>query len=229
MATTFLSAAGPRFGAILIAAAAVLTLGGVGGCGDQGKSRAGGDGYEKLDLALQPLRRDFESYFGQIRVVVVVAPTCGACIETTERIEAAVRPWAEANDAEIFVVWGSVTPTDTEIRCAERVKGMSSPRYHHYFDESGRSTRAFGRMLGLANNRDAYDVVFAYGPEATWDPNGTMDDEPRDFSVALSLWEPTRPDVAALSGSIDRVLLPEFTAAELVRILDDYVAERAGR
>lgn len=197
-------------------------LGAGGGCGGSDGAKGSENGYESLNLALQPLRRDFESYYGQIRIVAVVAPTCGACLENCNRLYDAVLPWAEKNDAEILIIWGSVMPTDTEIRCAERVATLESPRIHHYWDNSGRTTRAFGRMLQLPSNGDAYDCFFAYGETATWDPNDTMDDEPDDFSVALSLWEPTRPDVAALSGDLRRVTLPEFTGAEMVRILDEH-------
>jgi hypothetical protein len=84
-------------------------------------------------------------------------------------------------------------------------------------------------MLQLPSNGDAYDVFFVYGENATWDPNDTMDGEPEDFSVALSLWEPTRPDVAALSGNLERVVLPEFSGAEMVRILNEHIGNRGQR
>ncbi|MCA9756820.1 MAG: hypothetical protein KDA27_13535 [Candidatus Eisenbacteria bacterium] len=200
--------------------AATLLVGAVG-CGGSDGDAWDKSSYKKLNLALQPLRKDFEDHYGQRRVVALVAPTCGSCIEHAGRIYDAVRPWAEENDGEIFIIWGSVSPTDTEIRCAERAQELTSPRIHHYFDDSGRTTRAFGRMLDLPSNGDAYDVFFAYGPEATWDPNNTMDKEPDDFSVALSLWEPSRPDIAALSGNLTRIVLPEFSAAEMIRLLDE--------
>lgn len=191
------------------------------GCGGSEDVPWDRSGFQKLDLALQPLRKDFEDHYGQIRVVAVLAPTCGNCVQNADRLYNSVRPWAEEHDAEIFMIWGSVLPPDTELRCSQRVEEFPSPRIHHYWDDSGRTTRAFGRMLDLPRNGDAYDVFFAYGPEATWDPNDTMETEPKDFSVALSLWEPTRPDLAALSGNLNRISLPAFSGAEMVRLLDE--------
>ena len=218
-----------RFLSLLPAMGLLVLLGGGSGCGGSDEAKWDRSGYQTVDLALQPLRQDFESYFGQIRIVAVVSPSCGDCLDNCESVYTTVLPWAEENDAEIFVIWGSVMPSDTEIGCADRIQPLRSPRIHHYWDNSGRATRAFGRMLGLPSNGDAYDIFLAYGQTATWDPSDTMDDEPRDFSVALSLWEPTRPDVAAFAGNPRRVPLPQFSAAEFIRVLGEHATSLGQR
>jgi len=160
------------------------------------KSTKGSDGIDLqlLDPALQPLRRDFEDAYGHIRLVAVLSSTCSDCLENSRRLYRTAIEKLEAKGVEVFFVWGSPLPPDTWHRARAMAEELSWPNLHHYYDQSGRVTRAFGRTMGLAPGANAYDIFFLYGPEATWDPEGKMDEEPKDFNVAEAFWAPPQPD-----------------------------------
>jgi hypothetical protein len=147
-----------------------------------------------LDAAMQPLRRDFEDRYGCTRLVAVLSSSCSHCVDNARRLYETAIPRLQEMGIEVSYVWGSVLPTDTRIRARELAEEMYWPSLHHYYDESGRTTRAFGRAMGLGPNTNAYDVFFLYGPEASWDPDGAMEEEPADFNVADVFWAPARPD-----------------------------------
>ncbi len=213
----------PRFDWLWVSVLALVLAGtGCGADSDSGGGSAEPEGHFLLDTAMQPLRRDFESHYGQYRMVAVVSPSCGSCLDAVERIAEHFGPWADQNDAEIFVVWGSGMQSDNSVLAAKRVEEYPGPRVTHYYDDSGRTTRAFGRALQMEGVRDAYDVFFIYGPEATWDPGDTMDSEPADFNVGQALWTPTPPDVAAFSGNQNRIMITQFSVAGSIEAIEKH-------
>ena len=149
---------------------------------------------ELLDPALQPLRRDFEDAYGHTRLVAVLSSTCSDCLENSRKLFRTAIPRLDEMGIEVFFIWGSPLPPDTFHRARDMAAELAWPNLHHYYDESGRVTRAFGRTMGLAPGSNAYDIFFLYGPEATWDPEGKMDEEPEDFNVAETFWSPPQPD-----------------------------------
>lgn len=177
----------------------------------------GGDpdwGFADVDAAMQPLREDFEAGYGNVRVVAVVSPTCGSCLDNCEQLYNSV-DWFIENDVEVLFVWGAPMPTDTHIRCQQAVDRYPSDHIQHFYDNTGRTTRAFGRMLGVEGAQNLYDVFFVYGKDATWDPQGTMDTEPKDFSIAKTLWAPGVPQVL-YSGNVNRIALKSFTMVSMM-------------
>lgn len=147
-----------------------------------------------LNPALQPLRRDFEAAYGHTRLVAVLSSSCSQCLDNGRRLFQTGIPKLQEMGIVVFYVWGSPLPSDTRIRARDLAEEMAWTDLHHYYDDSGRVTRAFGRTMELAPGINAYDIFFLYGPEATWDPQGTMDQEPEDMNVASVFWAPSRPD-----------------------------------
>lgn len=172
---------------IVLLALALLT----GGCQREPKALPGSDLLTKLDYAFQPFRRDFEQAEGRVRLVCVVAPTCGNCnaaaIEINGELLYRLR---DLEDLEVYMVWTSVLPTDVFPRAIVMAKRLTDPRIHHYWDESGQIARSFGAMLSLEPGVSAYDIYLLYPKDAVWDPEGKMASEPPDWRALKNGWKP---------------------------------------
>ncbi|MFN8549359.1 MAG: hypothetical protein U0527_15660 [Candidatus Eisenbacteria bacterium] len=170
--------------------------------------RRGGDPLAILDPAFQPFRRDFEEAAGKVRLVLVVAPTCGECNVHTFEIHDQLLHRVKDDDLAVFVLWCSILPTDVEPRARLNAKRWVDPRGLNYWDENGQIARAFGRMLNLDPGQPAFDCYFLYDRDATFDPEGTMEKEGPDFRALKSGWVPAAP--VARWTSNRNVRLPGF-------------------
>ncbi len=195
------------------------------GCG-RGKPEARHKGdlpYAVLDKAFQPLRRDFEDADGKVRLVGIVAPTCGECIENAAAIDQRLLPTIPGEEFEVFLVWVCATPPDVEVRTRALVEKYADPRIRHYWDGSGRIARAFGRHAGLPDGAPVYGLFYVYGRADTWDPEGRMASEPAGYNAVLDGWEPAQPRVR--TGKHPRLKLPQFSVETLRSQIDQLLTE----
>jgi hypothetical protein len=195
------------------------------GCG-RGKSEARHQGdlpYAVLDKAFQPLRRDFEDADGKVRLVGILGPTCGDCIDFAAAIDQRLLPAIPGEDFEVFLIWVAVVPPDVDVRARALAEKYADPRIHHYWDGTGRIGRAFGRHAGLAEGSTAYGLFYLYGRTDTWDPEGKMASEPAEYNAILDDWEPAQP--RARAGKHPRLRLPPFTVEALRPQVEQLLAE----
>jgi len=143
-----------------------------------------------LDRSFQPLRRDFENHAGKARLVAVVSPSCGKCLDGVDALHASFLPRVKSEDLLVMIVWASLMPTDVTPKIVTLAERYADPRLIHYWDDSGRIARAFAAALGLAPGQSVNNVFLLYGPDDTWDPDRTMDQEPADHNALLAGWRP---------------------------------------
>jgi hypothetical protein len=207
----------------LLAPMVLLSCSGEGGSGGKKSSLP----YKELDNAFQPLRMDFESAAGKVRLVAIVSPTCGDCLDAADVIDTRIVPRVSADDLAVFLVWVSVNPPDVGPRVATMAEQYSDAQFTNYFDNTGRLARAIGRGLGLEPGRSAWDVYFIYGREATWDPEGKMAGERKDFDALTAGWTPAPPRYSM--GEHEGVTIPAFNAVTLLQLVQKLAAETSGR
>jgi hypothetical protein len=193
------------------------------GCG-HAKPEAGRGGdlpYAALDKAFQPLRRDFEDGDGKVRLVGIVAPTCGDCIDDVSAIDAQLLTAVPSEEFEVYLVWVCSIPPDVEVTARRLAEKYANPRIHYYWDGSGRIARAFGQHAGLPEGTPAYGLFYLYGRTDTWDPAGKMASEPPAYNAILDGWQPADP--RSRCGKHPRLALPPFDVvglrAEITRLL----------
>jgi hypothetical protein len=222
---TWLSGAGrrvrvPRLLPAFVVALMALAL----GCGGAKQERHGGDEvYAALDKAFQPLRRDFEDGDGKVRLVGIVQPTCGDCIDMTEAIDARLLPAIPDEDFEVYLVWVCAMPADVELRAKELSEKYANPRIRHYWDGSGRISRAFGKHVGLPDGTHAYAIFYLYGRSDTWDPEHKMANDPPGYNAVLEGWQPSEP--RARQGAHPMIRLPRLDADALRPLVERLLAE----
>jgi hypothetical protein len=195
------------------------------GCGGakQEARRRGDLPYAVLDKAFQPLRRDFEDGDGRVRLVGIVSPTCGECIDNVAAIDERLLPAIPGEGLEVFLVWACTIPADVEVGTRKLAERYADPRIRHYWDGSGRIARAFGRHAGLPDGAPAYGLFYLYGRADTWDPEGRMSSEPAGYNAILDDWQPADPRMRA--GKHPRLKLPQFRVETLRSEIERLLAE----
>jgi hypothetical protein len=201
-----------------------LLFSGLGCGGAKDESRRQGDmPYAVLDKAFQPLRRDFEDGDGKVRLVGIVAPTCGECIDYAAAVDERLLPQVPGEDFEVFLVWVCAVPPDVEVNARANAERYANPRIHHYWDGSGRIGRAFGRHAGLPEGSAVYGLFYLYGRADSWDPQGKMASEPAGYNAILDGWQPADP--RSRCGRHPRLRLPQFSVETLRRDIERLLGE----
>lgn len=209
---------GRRLGSTALALATIALI----GCGGQDevekatpRSTVGGD-LAELSAALQPLREDFEAAYGNYRLVAVLSPSCSHCLEHAQNLVDGGLDSLVQDGVKVFFIWSMILPSDTAARARKANSEVFHPAVRSYYDGTGKVTRAFGRMLGMGTGVDAYDLFCLYDPDATWDPAGTMENEPPDFNVARELWAPQPAELMLGDPERLKIEIPTFWVKDLV-------------
>jgi hypothetical protein len=131
--------------------------------------------YQVLGADVEPLRTAFNAHAGQVRIVMLVSPTCGECLLGASEIERALLAAQPSPRLRAYVVWvPKLYGHEKDVPVATRY--VPDARATHYWDSAGVLVRQYDTVLALGE--DAWDVYMVYGPSARWD--GTTPPKP-DF------------------------------------------------
>jgi hypothetical protein len=122
--------------------------------------------HEPVGAQAQTLRQAFNAAAGNVRVVALVSPTCGACLRGAAAMQTGV--FAKISDPRLrgFIVW--VPKLDGhENNVPEATHTVADPRAAHYWDTDGYLVHSYDQTLGLG--QDAWDIYLLYGPDTRWD------------------------------------------------------------
>ena len=147
--------------AVVGIAVALLVIGAVYLRGIPGDTRP----HQNVGAQAQTLREAFNADAGNVRIVALVSPTCGACLRGATDIQAV---FGEIGDARLrgYIVW--VPKLDgQENNVPEATRTVADPRAGHYWDGNGYLVHAYDRTLDLG--QDAWDVYLLYGPGTRWE------------------------------------------------------------
>jgi hypothetical protein len=140
--------------------------------GDALRARAAASGadapHEVIDGDGQPFRDAFNAGVGTVRVVMLVSPTCGYCLEGARSVHQALTASLAdaATDVAVHVAWVPVLQAEAaHVPLATRF--VSGAHVTHYWDAARLLVRGYEGTLGLAG--DAWDVYLLYGPDARWE------------------------------------------------------------
>jgi hypothetical protein len=122
--------------------------------------------HQDVGIQAQALRSTFNAANGTVRIVMVVSPTCGACLRGAADIQTDVFDTIDSPDLRGFVVWvPKLNGHENDVD--EATHTISDTRVTHYWDGNGYLVDAYNDALDLG--QDAWDIYLLYGPDARWD------------------------------------------------------------
>jgi hypothetical protein len=123
--------------------------------------------------ALQSLSRDgaelkafFNQAAGQVRVLMILSPTCGICRMGARMVERHLR---EVRDPSlgVAVVWEAIGPQDTQETAAQAASLFGDERIHCFWSPDRFASSAFQAPLGVQRTT-AWDVFLVFGKGKLW-------------------------------------------------------------
>lgn len=146
---------------VSITGASVALLLGVSACNRLGTERS----YAVVGDTPALVRSAFNADAGKVRVVMVVSPTCGACLEGAAEVSQQVGGINQGKTVPLYVLW---VPRrggqEKDVPNATRV--ISDASAHQFWDGNNLLGIQYRQVLGWRGN--AWDVYMVYGPKAQW-------------------------------------------------------------
>lgn len=149
-----------------------LSAGGLLAACGEAIDRAAIDGAAPVDLGvlgddLAALKTAFNAARGDVRLLFLAGPSCGACLRALIELNDALG--ADLLGNERLAVFNVYVPTlgaaeHHARRAAQLMRGKS---VSHYWDPGGKSGDAVQEALQI--DQYAWDVWLIYGPDATWE------------------------------------------------------------
>jgi hypothetical protein len=121
--------------------------------------------YEVLGSTTDSVRTAFNADAGKVRVLMVVSPTCGACLKGASEVSEEVAKISRGGDVPVYVLWvPRLGGREQDVPAATRV--VATPWARQYWDGEDLSGVAYKQVLSWRDN--AWDVYMLYGRGVRW-------------------------------------------------------------
>lgn len=151
---------------------AVVLLLGVTACNQLGTQKS----YAVVGNTAAAVKTAFNADAGKVRVLMVVSPTCGTCLEGASEVSKQIAGINQGQSVPLYVLW---VPRrggrEKDVAAATRVIADASA--HEFWDGNDLLGMQYKQVLGWRGN--AWDVYMLYGPNAQW--NGDLPPAPAFF------------------------------------------------
>lgn len=114
------------------------------------------------------LRAAFNRDKDKIRLVLLLSPTCGACLSSANVIERYVLHTLKDDSIRVYTVWGPMMGDETEEQAREATSYMTDPRVTHFWTKAQTVADQFGRAAALPEKESGWDTYLLYPPGPTW-------------------------------------------------------------
>lgn len=123
-----------------------------------------------IDGDLTALVERFDQDVGKARLVVILSPTCGACVAGARVVHDQLTSGLAGQDGiRVYVVWTIALPGDDRSAALRAGASLVDPRVHQYWDPMGALGHAYGTYLPLPDyGVFAWDVYLLYHRFARW-------------------------------------------------------------
>lgn len=118
--------------------------------------------------SLEPLKAAFNSAQDVSRLVILVSPTCGFCLQGANTAFEIVQGLGPESKLAVFVVWIDMLPADNGEAARRQAACMLDPRITHFHDGTKRAGSAIAMAMG-AQDRVAWDIYLIYPPGTVWE------------------------------------------------------------
>jgi hypothetical protein len=147
-----------------LSALVVLLLFGATACNLLGTERS----YAVAGDSVAAVRAAFNADACKVRVLMVVSPTCGACLHGASEVSAQMAGIDEGQTVPLYVLWVPRRGRrEKDVPAASRV--IADRSAHEFWDGNDLLGIQYKQVLGWRGN--AWDVYMLYGPKAKWNGN----------------------------------------------------------
>lgn len=124
----------------------------------------------KSDLADSTQVKDaFNAAKGKVRIVLLVSPTCPACISGADVIRNEVVAKLKDKRLATFSVFIPMLLRDGKTPAVEAAKKMTDAGIPSFWDGNHSLGKSYAETVKLPNGKKiAWDVYFVYGPNSVW-------------------------------------------------------------
>lgn len=159
--------------------------------------------YQVLGNTPAAVRTAFNADAGKVRVLMLVSPTCGACLRGASEVSEQLSEIEHGKDAAVYVVWvPRLGAHEKDVSSATQVVGVSWA--HQYWDGSDLLGEQYKQVLGWSGN--AWDVYLLYGPKTQW--AGNLPPNP-DFFMHQTSEKGPRLDETVFGSRIKQLLIDQ--------------------
>jgi hypothetical protein len=119
-----------------------------------------------------PLQENFNAHTEQMRILLLLSPGCGRCLDTSGKVEELLR---EIDDERIrvLVVWEPFLSTDNYAAAQKTAGLIPDRRAIHYWEPGHVMGLEYGKQLALPGGFNfAVDMVLLFDSGATWSDTG---------------------------------------------------------
>lgn len=119
-----------------------------------------------------PLQEDFNAHPERVRLLLLLSPGCGRCLDTSREVEKLLQ---EIDDerVRVLVVWQPLLPTDNYIEAQKTASLIPDPRAVHYWEPGQVLGLMYGERLPLPGEFNfAVDMVLLFDPGVAWSEAG---------------------------------------------------------
>lgn len=128
---------------------------------------------ENLDKRdILPLQKDFNAKAEQVRLLLLVSPGCGRCLDTSREVEKLLQEIGD-DRVGVLVVWGPLLGTDNYEEAQKTAGLIPDRRAVHYWEPGRVLALEYGERLPLPGEFNfAVDMVLLFDPGVAWSDAG---------------------------------------------------------
>jgi len=148
-----------------------------------------------LSAAGEELKALFNQDRDDVRLLLVVSPSCSICRDSARVVKRYVLDTIENPRLRVYVVWEPIQPSDSQKLAADSTGFLDDPRATHFWGVNRFTGTSFKQAVGLTKF-PAWDVFLVFGPGQQW----TADPPNPDFFMHNLLGNDELPKDRHLNG-----------------------------
>jgi hypothetical protein len=135
------------------------------GRSEASSQRTSDEGYS---TDMKELRDKFNKDKGNVRLLLLLSPTCPECLRGAFEIQNKVLEKIKDSDARVYVVYLPILKRDREGNVPSAMKQLPDKRVSFFWDRNGELAHSYSRVLRLPARQPAWDIYLLFNRDDAW-------------------------------------------------------------